>query len=629
MGQKLFLSYSKGNSTWRERFLRHLETMIGIEKLWIDRKSIPDGLAWRQELAKGLADSRCALLLLTPAYLKLGGFANDTELPMLLEQRNQGLQLLPVLVEPCSWEFQHPELKEQFVTWRNGTKIVVGREVLRAVSEAGDDERTAAARESAIDRAVMEVCERVRQAFGVLGQITEQQRNDLFDQTKSAFESDLTPTAKALEAERVTLRKEPLGCGGFAVVYRGTYENQDVVVKAIPTAAWRNRVHTALESAVSASERLRDPSFIRVKRFIVNPEVQAIVMEYIDWQTLDKKLAECPGRRLPPCYVARILAKISRAQDEAHKQKTHVGALSPSNIHVNDEWEVRLSPIRIEGHLARGLTLSTGQLVNWDILAMLTPETYGGRQPTSPDDLAAQEQYYLGLLGLELLLGRRPVEISCFQDLAEKAKFFDDPRAFFDGRDGADQWTDENPALAYVLARMLSRNPADRFSSSKVASEELLRVCEGRIPDELRRCLEADLKNVISEGFATRFYGRLFNARSTLKTLFKKDNQSRMLARAVRDLVVFRSEDGVSPFLDHVNTHKAIVNITAEDVEAFRVAFVAEVIATCEQGTGTLSAKSRGDAWNAVLKLGLSFMFQGLPSGALPAPEDGESARMR
>jgi hypothetical protein len=612
MRTKLFLSYSKGDTRWRQWFLRHLNTMVSVEDgLWVDRQSIEDGSDWMAQIGSALADARCALVLLSPRYLKVGGFTNDHELPMLLEEQARGLKLLPVLVAPCSWEDQHPDLcKTQFVKWRNGTKLVFDgtrqREIVRALSEAGDDAPTPAARKSAIDRAVIEVCQHVRKAFGVVGQITGQQRQDLFEETNSA-----------LEAERVTLEREPIHWGDFAVVYRGTFENEPVVVKAIPTAAWRNRVGTALDTARSTTAQLRDASFIRIKGFIRRPEVHALVMEYIDWPTLDEVAARHPGRRLPAPTVAKILSTIAAAQDDAHERGVQIGALSSASIHVNPDWEVRLSPIRIEGYLGRGLTLSTGQLVNWDVLTMLTPEIYAGYQPITRSDLDAHDQYYLALLGLELLNGRRPVEVSCFQDLNLKAAFFDDPRAFFgEGADCANPWTEECPALAYTLARMLSRVPGGRLPSSEAVKDDLRSVSEEKLPDCLRRSLEADVGDVVCESFALRFYDRLFRSRRLLELKFSNPSgQPRMLFEAIRDLVEFRRDDGVSRFLDHVKSHKNL-GIVAADIEAFRCAFVEEVIAT-SQRTGKPSARSRGDAWNAVLKHGLGVMVKGLgePAG--------------
>ena len=58
------------------------------------------------------------------------------------------------------------------------------------------------------------------------------------------------------------------------------------------------------------------------------------------------------------------------------------------------------------------------------------------------------------------------------------------------------------------------------------------------------------------------------------------------------------------------------------DIEAFRLAFVAEVIATWLQN-GNAQARSHGDAWNAALKLGLGVMTKALatpPSAEMVEP---------
>ena len=134
------------------------------------------------------------MVLLTPQYLEVGNFAHDDELPMLLEehQKPDGLKLLPVLVENCAYA-ERPELTSlQLVGWDNNTKSVKRgtdtREMIRALKEAGDEASTPRAGESAIDQAVKEVCERVKREFGVISQITQQQREHLFETTKRALQ---------------------------------------------------------------------------------------------------------------------------------------------------------------------------------------------------------------------------------------------------------------------------------------------------------------------------------------------------------------------------------------------------------------------------------------------------------
>jgi hypothetical protein len=214
------------------------------------------------------------------------------------------------------------------------------------------------------------------------------------------------------------------------------------------------------------------------------------------------------------------------------------------------------------------------------------------------------------------LMGRRPVDVTCFADLGLKAKFFRDPRTFFDyDADEGKSWTEECPSLAFLLARMLSEEPADRLESP---SHELWRIEAGKLPDSLRRTLGADLKTLMSREFMSRFYHRLFTARPRLESQFRNVTaQHDMLAQAIRDLVLFRPGDQESRFLDYVATHRRL-NITVEDIEAFRLEFVAEVIATSLQN-GNAQARSHGDAWNAALKLGLGVMANALATPG-PAP---------
>ena len=154
---------------------------------------------------------------------------------------------------------------------------------------------------------------------------------------------------------------------------------------------------------------------------------------------------------------------------------------------------------------------------------------------------------------------------------------------------------------------MLSAEPADRLAA---VSNELWRIEAGKLPDSLRRTLGADLKDLMSKDFMSRFYRRLFAARPELRAQFSNvAAQHAMLANAIRDLVLFRPGDQESRFLDYVESHRGL-KITVHDIEAFRLAFVAEVIATAMQ-QGNAQARSHGDAWNAALKLGLGVHGKG------------------
>jgi hypothetical protein len=619
----LFVSYSKADVAWRDMFLRHLRESFAHDLLWVDRESIDAGADGGESIKQAARRAKCALLLLTPAYLDCDHFARKDELPMLLDEQRRGLELLPVLVEPCNWEQVLGRPGPQLVGWP-GDELLPGeagpRADKRAVSEAGMESGVARETDAARNRAVLAVCDVVSNKFGVSRRLSVRQHVALPGQTERAFEGH----------GRLTVEDEPSYSGEFAMVYRGRLNGEPVAVKVVPTDAWRDRVERAWDTAIAAKKNLRDGTFIRMEQIVSSPEVHAVAMEYVDSPTLHEKLADYPGRRLPPSIVAPLLQKLAKAQSEAHEREVQIGALSTRSVYVDGSWNVRLTPFRIEAHLARGLTLGTDQLVNWDVLTMLTPEVYEGHQPVSKQEMDAHGQYYLGMLGLELLLGRRPVEITCFKDLAEKAVFFDDPRAFFDdgsdegsdegSDDGADRWTDQCPALAFVLARMLARRPGDRLGSADEVSEEMRLIGKGRLPEVLQRCLDDDYADgAMGPDFTARFYKRLFDLRPSLRTKFSKPaGQATHLAKAVLDLVEFDPNRRADRFLDHVDAHRQI-GVMPEDAHAFRSAFVEEVVATGGRPAQGISAQTRGDAWNAVLKMGIDVMLRRVESATAAA----------
>ena len=101
---KLFVSYSRFDVGWRDRFLLHLRERFAHDLLWVDQESIDAGVDPWKSIEEGVRRAKCALLLLTPHYLDCDHPARTHELQMLIDEQRKGLHLLPVLVEPCSWE---------------------------------------------------------------------------------------------------------------------------------------------------------------------------------------------------------------------------------------------------------------------------------------------------------------------------------------------------------------------------------------------------------------------------------------------------------------------------------------------------------------------------------------------
>jgi hypothetical protein len=603
----LFVAYSRRNCDWRwrDRFVKHLKSVVTESELFVDRASIQGGADWELSIENAVNRAKCALLLLTDSYLDKSAFAREHELPLLLEAHEAGhLVLLPVLVEPCSWQTISQLSKLELMPWPGDTRADAVGEDKRALSEARSP-----------DRAVVAICNQLRkqyfsdaqQAAGGSPAADRPIDRDFTD----AERADVPQQLRSIFADRLTLDSEkPLHRSEFSLVYSGRLGDDHVAIKVVPTTALRKRVQRILKVAEVAHENLQDTSFVHVREVVRHPEAEAVLMDFEKSPTLSMRLEKRCGR-LAPAEVAALLAKVSLAQSEAHKRGVPLGALSPLSIFVDDDGDVRLSPFRIEAHLARGLTLGDDQVVSGDVLEMLTPETYEGRTPTTRGELDAHGQYYLGLLGLELLLGRRPVTIRCLKDLKEKQSFFADPRSHFEPADSP-RWTDAAPGLAFLLARMLAESPNQRLESAEVVSNELRRVADGDVPDVVRRSIEADYATTMEQRnrFARRFYARLFATRPTMRSKFTQPDgmQAKHLTGAIQDLLEFRKGDRAPRLIGRMQSH-AERGITPDDADAFRRAFVAEVIASCDPPSSNITPQMHGDAWNAALKLWIDTML--------------------
>ena len=195
--------------------------------------------------------------------------------------------------------------------------------------------------------------------------------------------------------------------------------------------------------------------------------------------------------------------------------------------------KVRISPRQWTASCRQRPTL----LLDDDALTYLSPERYDGEKVTGLTD-----QYYLGLLGLELLLGKPPVDVATFANLEIKKQFFESPRLFFG------ELSSKQPAFSFVLARMLERKPEKRWASMSGLVSALQQIEAGEVPEVVRARADEDYSDKLrgNRGFFHSFYQRLFESSDEIGKLFdrrgvKLDDQYRKLDRAMGSLLNFNA----------------------------------------------------------------------------------------
>ncbi|MFN0216290.1 MAG: TIR domain-containing protein [Saprospiraceae bacterium] len=102
---KVYISYSRNDSEYKEELLKHLED-LAIKKNYLeiyhDGKLLP-GQDWDVELRKNLGESQVVLFMLSPSFVN-SKYANEVETRMAMDMNRRGEAIItPVLLIPTDF----------------------------------------------------------------------------------------------------------------------------------------------------------------------------------------------------------------------------------------------------------------------------------------------------------------------------------------------------------------------------------------------------------------------------------------------------------------------------------------------------------------------------------------------
>jgi predicted Ser/Thr protein kinase len=157
--------------------------------------------------------------------------------------------------------------------------------------------------------------------------------------------------------------REIIGRGGMGVVFKvwDTLEDTDKAIKMVPPElASSPLAFEELKREISLTSAIVHPNVVKVLSLEVQEGQYFIVMEYIEGDSLEKRIALVEDRKLEEEYVIRIMKKVAEGIIEAHARGVIHRDLKPRNIMVTDDGQVKILDFGISHRMTRSMTELTG-----------------------------------------------------------------------------------------------------------------------------------------------------------------------------------------------------------------------------------------------------------------------------
>lgn len=254
-----------------------------------------------------------------------------------------------------------------------------------------------------------------------------------------------------------------LGRGGFATVY-SAWElalQRPVALKVLhpgPDGTYAPEATARFHRELRSLGELRSPHTVRLLNSGTTSEgLHFAVFEQLEGKDLGSVIGERGALR--PAEAMRILEQLLESLAEAHHRGILHRDLKPENVivtHVGSELSVKLIDFGIARRLDRGSPsiTATGELIG-------TPRYMSPEQLTDKPLTAASDLYSLGMIGIEMCLGREALQGGAWGDQLDRLRTgYVFPVGHGEGLPHR---------LREVLERLTARDPGDRYPNADAA----------------------------------------------------------------------------------------------------------------------------------------------------------------
>ncbi len=272
-----------------------------------------------------------------------------------------------------------------------------------------------------------------------------------------------------------------LGTGGMGAVYEATHTGlgKRVALKTLHPHVARNPEAAArFVREGRASARLRHPHVVDVSDVGTEGGIGYLVMEYLEGEDL----AHLLGResRLSPQRIAEIMLPVVSAVACAHEAGIVHRDLKPENIFLCQARRGDVHPKVLDFGISKLVDGAGGHALTNTNALLGTPFYMSPEQTTGGKNLgAASDQYTLGVILYECVAGTRPFKGETLFALMT---------GIVEGKcPSVSSLCSLPPGFEAMIARAMSREPANRFASTSALGQALLEFAEPHVAAMWRR----------------------------------------------------------------------------------------------------------------------------------------------
>lgn len=251
-----------------------------------------------------------------------------------------------------------------------------------------------------------------------------------------------------------------LGRGGMGIVYKAA----DTKLERFVAIKFLNlKISNILEviqrfkQEAKNQAKLTHPNIVTVYDFIQEDNMLGIVMEYIEGETLEEIIHSKGSLDLKESIG--IFKQVLNGIEYAHSKGFVHRDLKPSNIIMTKDGVVKIMDFGISKSIFEEHLNISGK--NIGTLFYMSPEQIRGEKCTPQSDL-----YSLGITFYEMLAGQTPFEYETMDEIIEGHLNQQPPSIL--------SYAPElPPGIDGILAKLISKEPKDRYDSAKEVLNEL------------------------------------------------------------------------------------------------------------------------------------------------------------